>query len=181
MKDKTLYVNVGGDDQLYILTPEDMEKYLKIYDAVRGNKITWNEYKKLLDDEECFNSIYNEWLKRWNFGENFSDLVKKIQKGIDISNEDNFEELKNVPIHFDELMPDLLFDDLPCSLGNDPGEYLYSSLPQDIVDAYYIEGTCGGPGCSSGLLYLDYELKDEIIKELESRGYTVVEVNMLPF
>ncbi len=179
-KQNTLYWDMAGDDQLYILTPKNVDRYLKIFDAFSEEFITWNEFKALLDDEDWFNHVYNMWLERFAFVDNYQEIVGKIQKGIDVSNEDNYKEFEGQPIHMDELMPDLLGSGY-SSLGNDPGEYLYDSLPRDIVDEYIVEGTCGGPGCSSTMEYLEYGRQDEIIEELKSRGYNVVEVDFLPF
>jgi len=189
-KENTLYCDMAGEDQLYILTPNNMDRYLEIFDGVHGDMITWKEYKTLLDNERKFNYIYNEWLIRNNEDlvdlwalfektqggeENLWMLIEKIQKGIDISSEDNYKK------SMDELMPDIIEYSLSTSLGNDPGEYLYDSLPRDIVDEYIVEGTCGGPGCASVMEYLEYGRKDEIVEELQSRGYKVIEVRMLPF
>ena len=81
---KVLYWTTYDYKELWILTRKDWDKYLAIHDALADNHynsiITWNDYKKLLNDDYGFDQLYNAWLDQIdsrNIVENFRELVKK--------------------------------------------------------------------------------------------------------
>ena len=187
---KVLYWAIAyGYDELYILTRKDLDKYLNIYDAMAGwdGSLTWNDYKKLLNDDDGFNKLYNAWLdeleSRYTV-ENFRELVKKIHKGIDVSGEKGYKEIEWEPIRLDSPMPpwdSFLGFNLEDLIANNPGYFLYNSLPHDIFEEYLVEETEGAPGHATYQAYLDCEKKDEILEKLKSRGYKLIETSELPF
>ena len=178
---KVLYWTSYDYKELWILTRKDWDKYLAIHDALADNHynsiITWNDYKKLLNDDYGFDQLYNAWLDQIdsrNIVENFRELVKKIHKGIDISDEKDYEEIKWLNIHLDSPMPELskfIGWYIDSYLANHPGYFLYDSLPQDICEEYWVVDQD----------YLDWEKKDEIFEKLKSRGYKLIETYVLPF